>query len=269
MVVSRIGRLYRWPVGCRWHYCLRRLQDANSVLPRLAIPRHHCCISAPTTAALPPWSPDGNEIVYVCTLPSKPAQVCIVSRDGGAIEQVQLPSSSFPDDPQWSPDGKSLLIALYPAGGLGKAEDFSVAQYDLQTKKITTLAGSEGMLGPRWSPDGRYVSLFSADTKREVLLEAGTGKKSELATGNVLAYPNWGPGGKYAYFEDMGSDGPEIDRVSIATRKKERVVLLKAVSRVNMSDSGAPWNGVAPDGSPLIMRDVGNREVYSLELQLP
>src|SRR5438128_4470918 len=177
MVVSRIGRLYRWPVGCHWHYCLRRLQDANSVLPRLAIPRHHCCISAPTTAALPPWSPDGNEIVYVCTLPSKPAQVCIVSRDGGAIEQVQLPSSSFPDDPQWSPDGKSLLIALYPAGGLGKAEDFSVAQYDLQTKKITTLAGSEGMLGPRWSPDGRYVSLFSADTKREVLLEAGTGKK--------------------------------------------------------------------------------------------
>ncbi|PYV65338.1 MAG: hypothetical protein DMG97_32550 [Acidobacteria bacterium] len=113
-------RLYRWPVGCHWHYCLRRLQDANSVLPRLAIPRHHCCISAPTTAALPPWSPDGNEIVYVCTLPSKPAQVCIVSRDGGAIEQVQLPSSSFPDDPQWSPDGKSLLIALYPAGASAK-----------------------------------------------------------------------------------------------------------------------------------------------------
>jgi hypothetical protein len=33
--------------------------------------------------------------------------------------------------------------------------------------------------------------------------------------------------------------------------------------------SGSPWNGVAPDGSPLIMRDVGNREIYSLEQQLP
>ena len=193
----------------------------------------------------------------------------MVSRDGGAVEQVQLPASSFPDDPQWSPDGKSLLIALYPPGGLGKPQDFSVAQYDLQTRKLTTLPGSESMLGPRWSPDGRYISLFSADTKREFLLEVGTGKESELATGNVLAYPNWSPDGKYAYFEDMGSDGPEIDRVSIATRKKERVVVLKNVLRVNMPDSGAPWNGVAPDGSPLIMRDVGSRELYSLELQLP
>jgi eukaryotic-like serine/threonine-protein kinase len=225
--------------------------------------------AAPITAALPRWSPDGKQIVYVCTLPSKPAQVCMVSHDGGAIEQIQLPASGFPDDPQWSPNGRSLLIALYPPGVVGKPQDFSVAQYDLQTRKLTTLPGSEGMLGPRWSPDGRYISLFSADTKEEVLLEVATGKKSELARGNVLDYPNWSHDGKYAYFEDIGSDGPEIDRVSIATHKKERVVLLKGISRVNMQDSGAPWNGVAPDGSPLIMRDVGNRELYSLDLQLP
>jgi eukaryotic-like serine/threonine-protein kinase len=221
--------------------------------------------SAPTTAALPRWSPDGKQIVYVCALPSKPPQICRVSREGGAVEQVQLPDFRVPDDPQWSPDGKSLVIALYPQGVLGKSEDFSVAEYDLQTRKFSTLPGSEGMLGPRWSPDGRYISLFSADTKQEVLLEVAT----ELATGNVLGYPNWSLDSKYSYFEDMGSDGPEIDRASVATRKKERVVLLKSISRVNMPDSSAPWNGVAPDGSPLIMRDVGSRELYSLELQLP
>ena len=125
------------------------------------------------------------------------------------------------------------------------------------------------MLGPRWSPDGRYISLFSADTKQEFLLEVATGKKSELASGNALSYPNWSPDGKYAYFEDMGSDGPEIDRVSMITRRKERVISLKTISRVNMPDSGVPWNGVAPDGSPVIMRDVGSREVYALELRLP
>ena len=123
-----------------------------------------------------------------------------------------------------------------------------MAQYDLQTRKFTTLPGSESMLGPRWSPDGRYISLFSADTKQEVLLEVATGKKSELASGNVLGYPNWSLDGKYSYFEDMGSDGPEIDRASIATRKKERVVLLKSISRVNMADAPWPWNGVAPTG---------------------
>ena len=124
------------------------------------------------------------------------------------------------------------------------------------------------MLGPRWSPDGRYVSTISVDGKRAMLREMRAGRWSELAAGTVL-YPNWSPDSKYEYFEDLGTDGPEIDRVSVATRKKERVILLKGFSRVSVLDSGMPWNGVAPDGSPLIMRDIGNRELYSLELQLP
>ncbi len=102
-----------------------------------------------------------------------------------------------------------------------------------------------------------------------MLLEVSTGKWSELATGSVLQYPNWSADSKYSYFEDLGPDGPEIDRVSIATRKKERIVVLKGIARVPMPESGVPWNGVAPDGSPLIMRDVGTREIYALELQLP
>jgi hypothetical protein len=102
-----------------------------------------------------------------------------------------------------------------------------------------------------------------------MLLELSTGKWSELAAGTVLQYPNWSPDSRYAYFEDLGADGPEIDRVSVATRKKERVTVLKGVERVSMLESGVPWNGVAPEGSPLTMRDVGNRELYSLDLQLP
>ena len=76
--------------------------------------------------------------------------------------------------------------------------------------------------------------------------DGGNGR--ELATGTVLQYPNWSLDSKYAYFEDLGADGPEIDRVSVVTRKKERVTCLplKGISRVSMQDSGVPWNGVAP-----------------------
>jgi hypothetical protein len=102
-----------------------------------------------------------------------------------------------------------------------------------------------------------------------MLLELSTGRWSELATGTSLLYPDWSFDSKYAYFEDMGANGPEVDRVSLATRKKERVAVLKGVSRVPILGSGTSWSGVAPDGSPLIMRDMGNRELYSLELQLP
>ena len=225
--------------------------------------------AAPIAVAMPRWSPDGARIVYLCQLPAKIAKVCVVARDGGAVQEIQPPGSNYVDDPQWSPDGKSLLIALYPSGVVGKPEDFSVAQYDLQARKFSTLAGSEAKVGPRWSPDGRYISAFSADSKKQLLFEVVTGQWSELTTGTALSFPNWSPDSKYAYFEDVGPDGPEIDRVSIATHKKERVILLKGISRVTVPEADQPWNGVAPDGSPLIMRDIGNREIYSLELQLP
>jgi len=225
--------------------------------------------SAPTRASMPRWSPDGKQIAYLCYLPSSSPKICIVGRDGGAVAEIPSPASSFPDDPQWSPDGESFLVALYPPGIAGKPEDFSVVRYDFQSKKFTTLAGSEQMLGPRWSPNGRYISFLTADTKTLKLLELSAGKWSDLCTGTIMNYPNWSPDSKYVYFEDLGSDGPEIDRVSIGTRKKERVVLLKGIARVNLPDSSTTWNGIAPDGSPLIMRDVGSREVYALDLQSP
>jgi serine/threonine protein kinase/Tol biopolymer transport system component len=226
--------------------------------------------AAPSAASMPNWSPDARQIVYMCTSPGKATtQACIVSRDGGPIEQIPSPEGKMLDDPQWAPDGKSLLFALYPLGAFGKSPDFSVVQYDLQTRKLSTLPGSQGMLGPRWSPDGRYIATFSADTKKALLCELSSGKWSELTTGIVLQYPNWSPDSQHLVFEDIGSDGPEVDRVSIPTRRKERVILLKGIARVAMPESNVPWNGVAPDGSTLIMRDVGTRELYSLDLQLP
>jgi hypothetical protein len=124
------------------------------------------------------------------------------------------------------------------------------------------------MFAPRWSPDGHHISTFSADKRRLLLLGVGTGKWSELAAGNSLQYPNWTRDSNYLYFEDFGDNGPEIDRVSVAGGKKERMAALKDISRVGMG-SQQPWNGVTLDNSPLIMRDVGSRELYSLELQLP
>jgi Tol biopolymer transport system component/DNA-binding winged helix-turn-helix (wHTH) protein len=225
---------------------------------------------APLNVAMPRFSPDGRQIAYSCLLPGESPKACIVSADGGAIREVPTDEQYWPDDPQWSPDGRSLILALYPPGLVStRPQDFSVGQFNLQANKITTLPESEGMLGPRWSPDGRYISTFSADGKKAMLLELSTGRWSELATGAILLYPNWSLDSKYLYFEDLGADGPEIDRVSVATRKKERVAMLKGISRVPMLSSGSPWNGLAPDGSPLIMRDLGHRELYSLELQLP
>jgi hypothetical protein len=162
-----------------------------------------------------------------------------------------------------------LLFAHYPPGvASGRADDFSVEQCELHSGKISMVGGSEGMFAPRWSPDGRYISTLSTDKRKLMLLEVGTGKWSELATGESLQYPNWTRDSNYIYFEDWGNNGPEIDRVGVAGGTKEPVVALQDIPRVLMG-SQQPWNGITPDNSPLIMRDVGSRELYSLELQLP
>lgn len=124
-------------------------------------------------------------------------------------------------------------------------------------------------MAPRWSPNGRFISTFSADTKKVMLLDLSTRKWSRLATGTILQYPNWSPDSKYTYFGDLGPEGPEIDRVSVATHKKERITSLRGVSRFPVPGTATPWNGIAQDGSLLIVRDIGNRELYSLDLQLP
>lgn len=99
-------------------------------------------------------------------------------------------------------------------------------------------------------------------------MELSSGKWRELTSGKFLQYPNWTRDSKSVYLEDLGSDGPELDRISVPDGRKERVVSLRNVPRVVMS-SNQPWNGLARDNSPLIMRDVGSQELYSLELQLP
>jgi eukaryotic-like serine/threonine-protein kinase len=225
--------------------------------------------SPPMTVSMPRWSPDAKQITFDCALPGKAPKICLIPLEGGDIQTLLPDDPHWPDDPQWFPDGRTLLLASYPPGVVGKAEEFSLAQYDLETKKVTMISGSQGLLGPRLSPDGRYLAAFSADTHKATVMELSTGAWSDLTTGTILQYPNWSPDSKYLYFEDFGADGPEIDRVAIASRKKEKVVALKGIARVVMPESGVPWNGVAPDGSPIIMRDVGNRELYSLDLDLP
>ena len=64
----------------------------------------------------------------------------------------------------------------------------------------------------------------------------------------------------------MGSDAA-IDRVRISDRKLEKVVSLKGI-RLTIGEVGT-WCGLAPDNSPLILRDVGSQEIYALDLRLP
>jgi hypothetical protein len=73
----------------------------------------------------------------------------------------------------------------------------------------------------------------------------------------------WSRDSQYVYFH-TGTPDLGLYRVRIVGKKVEHMVSLKGSAA--MHDD---WVGVAPDGSPLIMRDTRIDEVYALDVQWP
>jgi len=223
----------------------------------------------PMTATMPRWSPDAKQIAFPGAEPGKSLKIFVISAEGGSPQELRAEDPSSEDDANWTPDGQSLILMRGPVvGATANPNDFSILRYDLKTQQSSPLPESTGLFAPRWSPDGRYISAFTADQQKIVLYTVATGKWSDLATGVNLQYPNWPGDGKWIYYETTGDKGAELFRVEIATRRSQSLVNLKDIPRVNLP-FGSLWSGLALDGSPLIMRDVSSREIYSLELQLP
>jgi hypothetical protein len=51
--------------------------------------------------------------------------------------------------------------------------------------------------------------------------------------------------------------------VRVADRKLERLFSLKNIRLADI------WTGLAPDDSPLVLRDVGTQEIYALDWEAP
>ncbi|HEY6292412.1 MAG TPA: hypothetical protein VI455_12755 [Terriglobia bacterium] len=124
------------------------------------------------------------------------------------------------------------------------------------------MPGSEGFFNPRWSPSGGYVVADTSGYQTLVLFDFTTGKWAELAQ-EPSDWHYWSHDGKYIYFDDAWYKYPgSIKRVRISDHKVEQVVSLQEVGRLGLGRWGA-WTGLAPDDSPLTLRDAGIDEIYA------
>jgi len=219
----------------------------------------------PLFATMPRWSPDGNTIAFPGATANH-LRIFVLSAQGGEPQPVLPEENRIEDDPNWSPDGKSVVFARTPF--VGNPSDFDIATVDLATRKVIPVPGSVGFFAPRYSPDGRFISAISADGRVLSLFDLRKQSWSELIHRNALQYPQWSPDSKYIYFSDTGENGDELCRVQLNSHQVDTISTLKGMTRPTLP-WGAQWNGVTPDGSPLVMRDAGIQEVYSLQLQLP
>ncbi len=223
----------------------------------------------PLYAVLPRWSPDRTRVAFSGCLPGGNVKIYVISAEGGnpeLISQNQDLQDVDDVDATWTRDGNSLVF-----GGSIFDSQSKISSIDLRTRHISVIPGSEGMSGPRVSPDGRFI-YAEKTAGRTFLFDQQTKKWSEVAErSSGSAWPQWSSDSKYVYFgRDPGlirAGSFHVYRLRVADRK------IEPVANVNVPEGlmgvWGGWMSTAPDGTPLLLRDLSIQEIYSLDVDLP
>jgi hypothetical protein len=136
----------------------------------------------------------------------------------------------------------------------------------MTTGKFSTIAGSNGMFSPRWSPDGRYLAAMSfGGIAKKLLLydfQAQTWK-TWVTDDNGIAYPAWTADGGYVQYEA----GSEVRRAKLGDSRPETLFSLKDFHIYN--GAMGPWISAAPDNSVMLVRETATQEIYALDVDFP
>jgi len=209
----------------------------------------------------PRWSPDGTQILFTDLSPGDVDAIYVVSSQGGTPTQV-LPEDHEPqEDGNWSPDGKEVVCSwnadfegVHPAGRR------EIRVLDLAGHTVSTVPGSRDMWSPRWSPDGRFIAALTHPAQALKVFDVQLGQWTKVADG--ANFPTFSADSRSIYF--IGSEGGHgVFRVPTTGGKAVRIADLDGFRTTGWYGF---WMGLDPDGSPLLLRDAGNDEIYSLSL---
>ena len=218
--------------------------------------------SEPLYAFNPRWSPDGKSIAFMSFQEGKGYSTYLISADGGTPVELAPNAPGNQSDPFWSPDGNSLAFGI----GFLIPGQAAILVLDRKTHQISRLPGSEGLYSPRWSPDGRYIVAMPLDQQGLMLFDFKTQKWSLLAKVNRAGYPCWSANAQHVYFLLGGSEESGVMRVRVTDGRIEQVISLMGFQQTGYFGF---YLGLAPDDSPLLLKDTGAQDIVALDWHAP
>jgi Tol biopolymer transport system component len=140
----------------------------------------------------PVLSPDGKQVAFSHVLDDGASAVLTMGVDSRAT--VRLPTEGFAADPDWSPDGKTIV---YATRGLDVGRTHLVL-YDVATKRLAPLTppGSDDAQ-PRWSPDGKRIAFVRVGRISII----GADGRNLLAGVHSGSSPSWSPDASRIVFD--------------------------------------------------------------------
>ena len=221
---------------------------------------------SPMEVHAPRWSPDGNQIAFMGRDPGKVWRIYLALSQGGTAPQPLGGSDDSQAAPDWSPDGGSLVFSGLPEELSGDSKSTAIHIIDLKSQTISTVPGSEGLYCARWSPTGRYISAPTSDGSKLMLFDSRRQQWATLADLHE-GCPAWSREDDILYFQSFDVSTPEFSRVRVSDGKQEHVASIDF--RRGGQRDWYWWNGLTPDGSPIVLRDESTEEIYALDWTLP
>jgi Tol biopolymer transport system component/DNA-binding winged helix-turn-helix (wHTH) protein len=214
--------------------------------------------SLPMRVFMMRWSPDARSIAFMGKEPGNTWKIYSISTEGGK-PQIVSDESRNQADPDWSPDGKTIV---YGRSSEYMAEDStpkSIQMVDLTSRLVSTVPGSEGLFSPRWSPDGRSLVAMPLDQRKLMLFDLASKKWTELASGS-FNNPVWSKDSRYLYYQSYDQGSP-IRRIQVAGARVEEIADFRELP----PGTTVGYWGIASEDAPIVSFHFLTADIYSVD----
>jgi Tol biopolymer transport system component len=221
---------------------------------------------SPLIASVPKWSPDGRQIAFTGIRIGQPMQIELIPSEGGTPQEV-YPEGRNQGSPAWSADGQSLIFGRLPWLETGRKLPVRLAKFDFRTRQLAEIPGSEDMLSPTISPDGRFLAALHTTASYVAIYELATSKWTILEQESAYR-PAWTRDSSAMYFITHHGD---LLRYHAVTRKVEPIVKIpdreQSFGVYGAFLEAIDFLAIGPDGELLVVHDQRSSQLYAMKRQ--
>jgi Tol biopolymer transport system component/DNA-binding winged helix-turn-helix (wHTH) protein len=208
------------------------------------------------------WSPDNSRLALMAKEPGKPWKIYLVDSEGGKLTPL-LDEDRNEADPDWSPDGQSIVFGRLP-DRMDSRQPKAIYLLNLQTRKVTEIPNSTGLFSPRLSPDGRYIAAMRLDQKALLLFDRVQQRWTTL-TNHGVGDPAWAHDGRSLFFQDFLEKGKPIYRIAVPDGEPKSVATIANLLPTAATDYRLI--GLAPGDLPVVSVYTSTVNLYSVDLK--